>query len=261
MLQYKTVCNKDMCSGCMACVDSCEKKAIRVSKNLKSYNAIIDTNLCVNCGRCINICQQNTPPEFNESIAWYQGWAKDSNLRQNSSSGGFATEIARSFIENKKGVVVSCKFSNGEFVFDVCEDINQVHMFSGSKYIKSNPINAYKTTKSYLLKGKEVLFVGLPCQVAAVINFAGKRLSEKLYTVDLICHGSPDPSVMDIFLRQHHTSLKKIGDIRFRIKNDHSVTEKYKYIVDKDIIDCYTMIFLKGFCFTTNCYSCQYAKR
>ena len=38
----KTVCELNKCTGCMACVEGCPKKAIEIKEQrLSSYNAII----------------------------------------------------------------------------------------------------------------------------------------------------------------------------------------------------------------------------
>lgn len=37
-----------------------------------------------------------------------------------------------------------------------------------------------------------------------------------LYTVDLICHGSPSPKVLDMFLAQYDIDTPKLSDIQFR---------------------------------------------
>lgn len=48
----KTVCAKDMCAGCMACINMCKKSAITIVDDYKTYNAVIDEVKCVNCGLC-----------------------------------------------------------------------------------------------------------------------------------------------------------------------------------------------------------------
>ena len=48
----KTVCAKDMCAGCMACINMCKKSAITIVDDYKTYNAVIDEVKCVNCGWC-----------------------------------------------------------------------------------------------------------------------------------------------------------------------------------------------------------------
>lgn len=43
----KTVCAKDMCAGCMACINMCKKSAITIVDDYKTYNAVIDEVKCV----------------------------------------------------------------------------------------------------------------------------------------------------------------------------------------------------------------------
>lgn len=59
-------------------------------------------------------------------------------------------------------------FKDGEFVFDITNDLDYAKKFAGSKYVKSNPVNIYSKVAKELKTGNKVLFVGLPCQVAAV---------------------------------------------------------------------------------------------
>ena len=96
----KTVCQVNQCTGCMACVELCPKNAINIKDDLVSYNAVIDNTKCVECRACIKICQVNTPPILKEPIYWKQGWAKKSNIRELSSSGGFATALELEFVKN-----------------------------------------------------------------------------------------------------------------------------------------------------------------
>ena len=110
----KTVCREDMCTGCMVCVDVCPAKAISVSDSLRANNAIINTEDCINCNLCSKICQVNHPVALIKPIKWYQGWAVDQNIRKLGSSGGVASELARSFIAIG-GLVCTCVFKNGKF--------------------------------------------------------------------------------------------------------------------------------------------------
>ena len=79
--------------------------------------------------------------------------------------------------------------------------------------MKSNPTGIYKEIKDRLKREEKVLFIGLPCQVAALRNYISTDLSDKLYTIDLICHGTPSPKVLDIFLKQYGLTLSSLKDI------------------------------------------------
>ena len=255
-----TVCNKDECTGCMACVRACPKNAIKIEDSLASYNALIDKNKCIDCNACYNVCQQNSFLDLKEPMIWYQGWAVDENIRLKSASGGFATSIAMNFIKNK-GIVFGCEFVNGEFRFKRMETESEVKEMGGSKYVKSNPYDVYHLIKEDLSNQKEVLFIGLPCQVAGVKKYVGKILWDNLYTADLICHGTPSPQLLDKFLMQYGLSLGKLQNIQFREKSIIRTKSGKKYIEQKGIRDKYIIGFLNGLTYTQNCYDCKYAKK
>lgn len=256
----KTVCKKDQCAGCMACIDICPQGAISIQDNLQAYNAVINEKLCVNCGACQKVCQSNYSASAISPISWQQGWALQDEVRANSSSGGAAAELSRVFIVSG-GIVCSCVFRDGVFGFEFAETVDELQKFVGSKYVKSNPIGIYKQISDKLKKDKEVLFIGLPCQVSALKNFVPSKYQKNLYTIDLICHGTPSPEILEKFLNQYHYSLKNLNDIRFRMKAKFQVFGDNKGIVTPGVSDRYMIAFLNTLTYTENCYSCQYAKR
>lgn len=254
----KTVCEKNKCAGCMACLEMCPKQSIAVYEGLSAYNAVIDDTKCIDCGLCHELCQANHPANAVEPIGWWQGWARDPEIRKISSSGGVAASLELSFVK-AGGIVCSCAFEKGEFRFIFAETAEEIRKFSGSKYVKSTPRAIYRKIKNMLRVGRKVLFVGLPCQASAVRNYVGKQLQEHLYIVDLICHGSPSPKVLDLFLRQYGLNLKELDDIRFRTKTNFQVDSDSKYLSILGTRDCYTISFLNALSYTENCYQCHYA--
>lgn len=254
-----TVCKLDYCTGCKACLEICPKQAITINDSLEAYNAVIDETLCINCNQCHNICQTNTNAIVIKPTDWWQGWASDINIREKSSSGGLAQELERAFIRNG-GYVCSCRLRDGSFGFAFAETIDEVEAFRGSKYVKSDPTGIYTELRERLMNGQKILFVGLPCQVAAVKKFVGDRLQNELYTIDLICHGTPSPRLLDLFLEQYGTSLKETRNIRFRTKTRFQVEDKRHIIGTHGVRDAYMIAFLGAICYTENCYHCQYAQ-
>lgn len=255
----RTVCNKDMCVGCMACISICKKDAIRIYDSMNAYNAVIDSEKCINCGACERICQNNQLWEnLRKPIEWHQGWARKNDVRARASSGGAAAAIMYAFVRNG-GIVCSCTYKNGVFGFEFAKKCEEIEKFSGSKYIKSNPDGIYETVKNFLKSGRKILFLGLPCQVAAVKNYVGEKRSENLYTIDLICHGTPSPKVMEIFLKQYHMDMKQQTSYLFRDKDMFQIAVSDKYIIHKGAADCYSLAFLNSLTYTENCYSCKYA--
>lgn len=255
----ETVCQFNKCTGCMACMDICPKGAITIQDSLNAYNAQIDELKCINCNLCHNICQNNNTLGLVKPIKWYQGWAENKEVRIGGSSGAAASALMLAFVESG-GYISSCTFKNGQFIFDVTNNKDDLSKFKGSKYVKSNPYGVYKKVKELLKQGKKVLFIGLPCQVAAVKLFVDDKLLDNLYTVDLICHGTPSPQLLQIFLKQYGYELKDLKDIKFRVKSKFQVREGYKGIITTGVTDSYLISFLNGLCYTENCYTCNYAQ-
>lgn len=253
-----TVCENNQCCGCMACVDICPKHAIHIKDSLDAYNAVINSSFCINCNACYNVCQVNRSPEFYAPIYWKQGWTANEAERASSSSGGVAAAIEKAFIK-RGGVVISCCFENGTFIFKPTSAECEIEKYKGSKYVKSDPSGIYKEIKSLLRSGRDVFFLGLPCQAAAVRNFAGN--TDHLIIAELICHGTPSPRILSMYLQTVHMDITKIKDIRFRVKDSFGIREGERRIGPAGIQDYYTKVFLESVCYTENCYTCKYAQR
>lgn len=243
----------------MACADICPKGAVTIKDDLSACNAVIDSEKCIGCDCCYNVCQQNHPPQLTPPRKWAQGWCADLAGRQKGSSGGFAFAISTAFIKSG-GSVCSCVFTGGKFTFEFAESVDDVKKFSGSKYVKSNPSGIYKAIKARLKSGEKVLFIGLPCQVSALKNFVGKELESALYTVDLICHGTPSPKLLDMFLKQYKIQLSGVEEIKFRKNYKYQISCNGKSVAPDGVTDKYMTAFLNSLTHTDNCYSCNYAK-
>lgn len=251
----KTVCELNMCNGCMACVEKCHRNAITIKDDLKYYNALIDTKKCVDCGLCTKVCPRENDNDMSKPKWWYQGWA-DSEIREYASSGGAASAIIRTFIKNG-GYVASCLFNSGKFVFEVTNEMAVARKFAGSKYVKSNPEKIYGKIQSLLRANQKVLFIGLPCQVAAVNQFIKDKTN--LVTADLICHGTPSPYLLKKCLQEYGHDINTLTDINFRIKSLYELNRDGKPIAAFHTMDNYLIAFLHSYDYTENCYSCKFA--
>lgn len=251
-----TVCPQDQCAGCMACVSKCSRDAIHIVDNLQTYNAVIDKDRCVACGQCVAVCPNVRPVVKRALVDVRQGWANDDGVRQAASSGGAATAIALAFVQ-AGGVCCACRYDQGRFSFATAETVEDVRQFVGSKYVKSDPGSIYKDVQRFIKAGRKVLFIGLPCQVAAVKNYVGDH--ELLYTVDLICHGSPSPRLLEMYLKEMKRPIQRHKTISFRQKDRFFLAIDNKSVQPIGVFDRYTYAFLQGIDYTENCYSCQYA--
>lgn len=249
----KSVCELNKCNGCMACSSICPKNCISIVDNIFSYNAVKDMDICINCGQCEKVCPNNTVLEKMFPIEWKQGWA-EWNVRSKSSSGGAASAIIKSFIQSG-GYVASCLFKDGEFVFELTNDLEVAKRFAGSKYVKSNPTGIYKKIQERL-KTDKVLFIGLPCQVAGLKNYIKNQ--DNLYTIDLICHGTPSPQILEKFLAEKKIKIKECNDIKFRTNTAFGLADDGKTFTPEGTDD-YLITFLDSISYTENCYECQFA--
>lgn len=192
-------------------------------------------------------------------MQWHQGWAKDPILREKCSSGGLAAAVSAAFIKGG-GVVCSCCFREGKFIFEFSESTEDLEKFIGSKYVKSDPSGVYKNIKNRLAEGQKILFIGLPCQVSGVKNFLEEKSGKDLYTIDLICHGTPSPQLLNIFLKQYGKTSEKLEKPQFRVKAKFWISDNGRGIVGDGISDRYSIAFLNALTYTENCYSCPYAR-
>jgi len=256
--QMSTVCDKDQCTGCMLCMSVCQHDALTMQDNLHAYNVLIDPDRCSRCNACHHICPVLNPVEKRVPKYWYQGWMKDEDLRSKSSSGGAAAAIGAAFIK-KGGLVYSCTFRNGQFLFESADTLEDLKKFSGSKYVKSNPGNIYKEIRTRLQSGREVLFIGLPCQVAALKQYVGSRWEDQLYTCDLICHGTPSPKLLESYLKQYGIELDDVKEIQFRKKARFQLFCDGQSVIRRGVTDRYLISFLNTLIYTENCYNCSYA--
>lgn len=98
------------------------------------------------------------------------------------------------------------------------EDLQQ---FSESKYSRSKMGDSFNNIASQLLEGKTVIFSGTPCQITGLKQFLKvKNISrDKLYLIDIICHGTPSPALLKEWIKSIENKYKhKIVAISFRDK-------------------------------------------
>lgn len=255
-----TVCEKDMCTGCTACVNICPKNCIQLVDNIKSFDAVINKDLCINCNLCKNVCQVNNIDnpliQLNKVLECKEGKTKSDEINKLSASGGFATTLGIEFIKNG-GYVVGIRNDLDEFKFDITNNTEEVLKFAGSKYVKVIPNSIFKSIKEKLNQNDKVLFIGLPCQIAGLKLYLQKEY-DNLYTIDLICHGTPSMKVLMKYLNEIGYSNTK--GLSFRDKQDFKLFINKKPLINKDIKDPYTVGFIQGLFYTNNCYSCKFAK-
>lgn len=192
----------DNCVGCGACKAVCKPDAISLTNNyggfIKSY---INTDKCVNCGVCQKVCPTINVPQKNNPEKTFAFKAED-EIRKNSTSGGAASALAESIIKNNGSVYGAHLDKDFNLKHIRIDNIEDISLLQGTKYIQSDMTGIFEDLKNDLSKGKPVLFIGTPCQVAAVNNFVSRQKLDvqNLYSCDIICHGVPSPRVFKDYI-------------------------------------------------------------
>lgn len=264
------ICDKEICTGCGLCASMCPKQCIKMVTvgNLGHLYPQIDQDKCVDCGLCKKKCPSLNTPIQTVPITAYAAIAKDKEEYSSSTSGGAASVFSRYIIE-KDGVVYGCAVVEDDDVIDIkhirVDSLADLYRLKGSKYVQSRITDIIPQLKEDIKKGKKVLFIGTPCQCAAINNIYGKT-PENLYLVDLICHGVPS---FDLLKRHIKNVLpnKQVSKLSFRNGNELKLsivaTDNTLYckstVVDR-FKEFYYDTFIDGCTFRESCYTCLYAK-
>lgn len=264
--------NKKDCCGCNACAQRCPKSCITMQADSEGFlYPQINAQLCNNCGLCEKVCPVINQDNCRKPLKVYAAINKNEDIRIASSSGGVFSAFAQKTLSNG-GVVFGAAFNKEWGVEHIYIDsIEELKELRGSKYVQSNIGNTYKEAEKFLKQGREVLFSGTPCQIAALKLFLRKEY-DNLTTLDIVCHGAPSPKVWKKYLIENCKELgiestKKIKSIKFRDKVTGWKRYSISYITDNDINgekytyrpldeDIFMQCFLSDLCLRPSCYNC-----
>ncbi|MBR6669081.1 MAG: Coenzyme F420 hydrogenase/dehydrogenase, beta subunit C-terminal domain [Clostridia bacterium] len=267
----KLVDDTRRCSGCGACMTVCAHQAIRMVEDSRGCKyPVIDDRVCVGCGRCRQVCSYHKPGTARASQKAYAAYGIDTGLVKRSASGGMFASLAMSWLR-AGGLIAGA-------VMDVDDGVQVYHILSGkaedvsrmqgSKYVHSDAWRCYGDVLAMLRSGRQVLFSGTPCQVAAVKALSGDP--DNLTTIDLICHGVPPAAMLDDYVKLLGKRLHgRVEGLSFR---DKSISRDFcaridvrrgkkrrSYYLRSGILSFYKY-FLQGMTYRDNCYTCPYAR-
>lgn len=257
------------CTGCAACASVCPKDSITMEWNPEGFlQPVVNLDTCIHCNICTKTCPDLYAPKissFTPSKA-YAAWALDDGIRQNASSGGIFTILARHIL-SLGGSVYGAAWQDGLHVRHIrITDASDIRLLNSSKYLQSEIGSAHRDIKRDLKDGKQVLFSGTPCQIAGLQSYLKKR-SPNLLLVDVACHGVPSKKLFDAYVKEaENLTHDQIRTINFRSKktgwSNYSVEKDYRNsaAVNTSIYtqDDYMRGFLSDLCLNDSCYHCSY---
>lgn len=257
----KNICKKENCTACYACVNICPKQCISMDEF--EYPSI-DLEKCINCKRCVNTCPALNEINFNTPQRVFAGVSNNNKTRQTSTSAGVSNEIGRKILENGGIVYASAMEKDLDVEFIRCDSIDDLKRIQGSRYVHSRVNNAFKLIKQDLENDLTVLFIGTPCQVGGLYKYLSKDYL-KLYTIDLICHGTPEiKTFKDYSKAQLKNAYSSAEYASFRNRKNYELNyfnkngEIIKTISREKSL--YLIHFLDGVIQRDACYNCKYAQ-
>ena len=204
------------------CGDICPKSAISFPLNKGFWYPDVNEGTCVNCGLCSKRCPViniNRERE-SESVDYYGVKSKDEDVRWHSTSGGFFSELAQFFLQQKGFIIGAIYDNNNMIIHTVGNNVDDIKRLRQSKYAQSITRGIYKQVKSLLKQNKNVLFCGTPCQVEALYSFLGNR-EENLVTMDFVCLGICSPWIYRKYLELMETKYQsKVSRVWFKNKSN-----------------------------------------
>lgn len=264
--------SKDLCYGCRACEQICSHKAITMQTDVEGFlYPIIDTSKCTECGLCEKVCPTQDLNKnkilYPTPTTCYAAWNNNLEERMQSTSGGLFYLLARSIIEDG-GVVYGSAMNNNLSVEHIrATTVEALQLLRGSKYVQSNTLWTFSEVKADLKNGLKVLYSGTPCQIAGLRSFLLKDY-ENLYTIDLVCHGTPSPLIFKEHLNYlSNKYASKVTSFLFRSKKKSGWSpyiaytfENKKKVTLKPGNDFYAQCFYAGYLSRKSCYLCEYSQ-
>lgn len=258
-----TITDKRKCCGCEGCRQVCPKQCIAMHRDEEGFlYPAVDEPACIHCNLCDKVCPVLNQSEPQAAVESFVAKSSDEATKLKSSSGGVFTELAKAVLR-AGGVVFGARFdTDWQVVHDYTTTEEDLTAFQGSKYAQSRIGNAYREAEKFLRAGHNVLFSGVPCQIAGLKKYLRKDYPN-LLAVDVVCHAVPSPMVWADYIKRFGTKKNKIRRINFRDKRQGwsnyglSVvraddSEDYILMPENPYMGC----FLKDYSVRPSCYEC-----
>lgn len=182
------------------------------------------------------------------------------DVRINSRSGGAFSLLSDVVLENGGVVYGVILDSDLNVVHSRAQTKSERDKMCESKYVQSDKKDIICQVYDDIAAGKTVLFSGTPCEVDGLKNVI---TNDKLYTVDIVCHGVPSPKIYRDYLEYNESIYgEKIKKIFFRNKKKYgweahveSLLFESGKMIDSKI---YTTLFYNHKIIRPSCFSCRY---
>ncbi len=268
-LSSNGIVDPSQCTGCFLCKNICNEDAISIKTDDLGFKyPQINKNLCTSCNNCGSICSLIARQRQVDTQSFYSAINKNINIVKKSGSGGVFHALAASFI-NSGGVVYGAAYQDGFIIsHDVAKNYNEIARLMGTKYVQSSIKNVYLSVTLNLKNRIPVLFVGTPCQCAAIKTYIlQKNIGlDIFYSCDLFCHGVLSPEIWSRYISYLEKKYKEsIKYVSFRDKSKGWRNKFLKITTETQDISDYCnnkasilRIYEQDIAFRESCYQCKY---
>ncbi|MBM6879997.1 Coenzyme F420 hydrogenase/dehydrogenase, beta subunit C-terminal domain [[Clostridium] spiroforme] len=262
------ICKHDECCGCSNCETICNQNAILMQLDDEGFiYPQIDDKKCIKCNACKYVCpvmNDLTKLKSNFAMNTYYAYLNNENELACSSSGGVASALSEVVIHNG-GVVYGVAYDDGfnEVSVKRATKLSELNKFKGSKYIQSYKKGIFKSVKNDLEKHREVLYIGLPCEIAALKLYL-KKDYDCLYLIDLVCHGPTSHYALNDYINKFKRFNTKIISFSMRYKKNNKWIPYYMHILfdnEKEFMEPFwgsDFGFIFGRFGRPSCYNCKF---
>lgn len=259
---------KEQCCGCGACAQVCPKNCIVMKPDREGFPYPETAGEgCTACGLCEKVCPvPEKMPRGNFVPGCCVGYAEDEEIRACSSSGGVFSLLAGAVL-GPGGVLYGAASDEEQGVRHIRVDsASDLCLLRGSKYLQSRTGDTFSQARADLEAGRTVLYSGTACQIAGLKRFL-VRDYEKLYTVDVLCHGVPSPAVWKKYLewqvKRHGAG--RVQRVFFRNKDRGWKQYAVELVFDNGRTytkvhreDPFMQMFLGNICLRPSCHACRF---
>lgn len=260
------------CCGCKACGDVCPKNAITFMLDEEGFfypNVNAD---CIECGLCSKVCPAKNDVETDSTRPTFIGCIdKNKERRDRGSSGGLFGLLALELMSEGYEICGAAFDDNLQLKHCFANSEEGVDKQKKSKYLQSDCGGIYWQVKQKIKDGKKVMFVGTPCQCAALKRFLGEQVSNALI-VDFACHGVPSQDLFDKCIKYYEGQHEcKVLSYSFRHKTKRYGSPKnFLLYIQKDnktlpvegkyYQEPFYCGFQKYITLRPSCYQCKFAR-
>ena len=189
--------------------------------------ALVDPLRCGLCGRCSRACPIIHPRFPNDPHPLCLAFESEPQRSSGSSTAGGFQILARHFLARGGLVAGAAWTADGQggqtaVRHELIASEDELAPLLKSKYVQSELADIFARVRAALDEGREVLFSGVPCQVAGLYATLGRK-RPGLHTVETICNHVPSQRWFHDYLNERY-GAGAVQAFDFRARSDNLPT-------------------------------------